>query len=430
MADALILRLGRLQQIAVRPTRAVQGYEGKALDPIAAGREQQVDAVLDGSFQRAGERLRVRVQLLRVSDGRQLWAEIFDERSADPLFLQDALAEQTAQAIVGKLAGAERQLVTRRDTENAEANRLYTEGRYHWNRRNIEGLNKSVTFFEQAIELDPNYARAYAGLADSYITIADYRALPARESYPKAKAAALKALEIDDTLAEAHTSLAMIKASYEWDWRGAEQSFRRTIELNPNYATAHQWYAEYLAGMGRHQEALAEIRRAQALDPLSLIIRSVEAWVLYYGREYDQMLAQCQRVLEMDASFGEAYVYLGLAYEQKGMFRHALDAYQKYSTLTGYNTPEATRIRASAIADSRDYWRKMVELAQPPTGSEFDAAQAWSQLRETDKALDLLEKVYANRDYYVLYLKVHPNLDPLRADPRFQNLLWRTGLAE
>lgn len=430
LTDALIQRLGRLRQLVVRPTRAVQKYEGAALDPLVAGREQQVDAVLDGSFQRAGERLRVRVQLLRVSDGRQLWEATFDERSNDPLLLQDALAEQTAQALVPQLAGAERTLVARHDTENVEASRLYAEGRYQWGKRNIEGLKNSVAHFDQAIRLDSNYALAYAALADSYITLGDYRSLPARESYPKAKAAALKALELDDTLAEAHTSLAMIKASYEWDWPGAEQSFQRAIELNPNYATARQWYGEYLAGMGRHADALAEIRRAQALDPLSLIIRSVEAWVWYYAREYDQMLAQCRRVIEMDATFGEVYAYLGLAYEQKGMFREAMDAYQKYSTLTGYNTPEATRIRAAPIADARDYWRKMVELAQPPTGSEFDAAQALSQLGETDKALDLLERVYANRDYYALYFKVHPNLDPLRHDPRFQDLLRRVGLAD
>jgi TolB-like protein/Tfp pilus assembly protein PilF len=430
LADALILRLGRLQQIVVRPTRAVQSYEGKTLDPLVAGREQQVDAVLDGSFQRDGERLRVRVRLLRVTDGRQLWAGTFDERGSDPFYLQDALAEQTAQAIVPRLAGAERELVTRHDTENIEASRLYTEGRTYWNRRNLESLKNSIFFFEQAIKLDPNYARAYAGLADSYITLSDYDGLPPGEAYPKAKEAALRALEIDDTLAEAHTSLAMIKASYEWDWAGAEQSFRQAIELNPNYATARQWYGEYLAGMGRHQDALAEIRRAQALDPLSLIVRSVEAWVCYYAREYDQMIAQCRRVIEMDATFGEAYAYLGLAYEQKGMFREAMDAYQKYSTLTGYNTPKATRLRASAIADRRDYWRKMVELAQPPTGSEFDAAQAWSQLGETDKALDSLEKVHANRDYHILYLKVHPNLDPLRQAPRFQDLLRRVGLAD
>jgi TolB-like protein/Tfp pilus assembly protein PilF len=430
LADALIQRLGRLRQLVVRPMGAVRRYEGKTLDPLAAGREQRVDAVLDGSFQRAGERLHVRVQLLRVSDGKQLWASTFDERSSDPFFLQDALAEQTAQALVPQLAGEQREIIAAHDTESIAAHRLYTEGRISWNRRNLEGLKKSIADFEQAIQLDPYYARAYAGLADSYITLSDYDALPAKEAYPKARAAALKALEVDDTLVEAHTSLAMIKASYEWDWRGADEAFQRAIQVNPNYATAHQWYSEYLAGMGRHEEALAEIRRAQELDPLSLIIRSVEAWVWYYGRDYDQMLAQCQRVIEADPSFGEAYVYLGLAYEQQARFREAMEAFQKYSTLTGYNTPEAAAIRASAISSPADYWRKMVELAKPPTGSAFDAAQAWSQLGEPEKALDQLEKAFANRDYHVMYLKVHPNLDPLRTNPRFQDLLRRTGLAE
>lgn len=430
LADALILRLGRLRQLVVRPTRAVQRYEGTTLDPLEAGRQQQVDAVLDGSFQRAGDRLLVRAQLLRVSDGQQLWSGIFEERSSDPFFLQDALAENAAQALVPKLAGEERRLLARHDTENINAYRLYIEGRAYWNRRNLDGLKKSIVYFEQALQLDPQYARAYSGMADSYITLSDYDVMPAREAYPKAQEAALKALAIDDTLVEAHTSLAMIKASYDWDWQAAEQTFRRAIELNPNYATAHQWYSEYLAGMGRRDEAIAEIRRAQALDPLSLIIRSVEAWVLYFARDYDQMLAQCQRVIEIDETFGEAYAYMGLAYEQKGRFREAMDSYQKYSTLMGNNTPAAAAIRASAIANMDDYWRKMVELAKPPTGSDFEAAQAFSRLGEADKALDLLEQVYAKRDYHVMYLKVHPNLDPLRQNPRFQNLLRRSGLAE
>jgi DNA-binding winged helix-turn-helix (wHTH) protein/TolB-like protein/Tfp pilus assembly protein PilF len=429
LADALIQQLGRLRQIVVRPTRAIQRYEGLTLDPIAAGREQQVDAVLDGSFQRAGERLHVRVQLLRTSDGKQVWARTFDEHSSDPFYLQDALAEQTAQALLPQLAGTDRVLVARHDTENIAAHHLYTEGRYYWNRRNLEGLERSITQFEKSIQLDPQYALAYAGLADAYITLSDYEAMPAKEAYPKAKAAALKALELDATLVEAHTSLAMIKASYEWDWPGADQAFKRAIELNPNYATTHQWYAEYLSGMGRHEEALAEIRRAQEIDPLSLIIRSVEAWIWYYARDYDQMIAQCQRVIEMDASFSEVYAYLGRAYEQKGMFREAMDAFQKYSTLMGYNTPEAASLRAAAILDAKDYWQKMVRLGKPPTGSEFEAAEAWSRLGESDVALDLLEQAFYKRDYHILYLKVHPNLDPLRRDARFQNLLRRTGLA-
>jgi serine/threonine-protein kinase len=430
LADALIQRLGRLRQIVVRPTRSVQGYESKTLDPVAAGREQQVDVVLDGSFQRDGERLHLRVQLLRVSDGQQLWAKAFHEQSTDPFYLQDALAEQAAQALVPQLTGAERKLVAHRDTEKVEANRLYTEGRYHWNKRNIEGIRKSVELLEQAVALDPKYARAYAALADSYITLSEYGLLPASEAFPKARDAAQKALRIDDSLGEAHTALAMIKASYDWNWKGADETFQRAIELNPNYATAHQWYSEFLAAMGRHNEALSEIRRAQQIDPLSLIIQAVEAWILYYARDYDGMLAQSQRIIERDPTFGEAYAYLGLAYEQKGMFRQAMDAFQKYSTLMGYNTPAAAAIRAKPISNTRDYWQRLAELAKPPTGSEFDGALALAQLGESDKALDLLERAYKKRDDQIMYLKVNPNLDPIRSDPRFKDLLRRVVLAE
>jgi serine/threonine protein kinase/TolB-like protein len=430
LADALILRLGRLRQIVVRPTRAVERYEGIGLDPLAAGRQQQVDVVLDGNFQRSGERLRVRARLLRTSDGQQLWAGIFDERSADPFVLQDALAEQTAQALVPQLTSANRQLVARHDSENIEASRLYSEGRYHWNKRDVEGIRKSVQLLEQALKLDSRYARAYAGLADSYITLSDYDLLPAGVAFPKAREAAQRALAIDDSLAEAHTALAMIKANYDWDWVGADQAFEKAIEINPNYATAHQWYAEFLAGMARHEKALGHIHRAEQLDPLSLIIQSVEALILIYARDYDRAIAQCQRVISRDPTFGEVYYHLGFAYEQKGMFRKAMVAHQKYITLMGYNTPTATAIRASPVLDARDYWQKMVELAKPPTGSEFNAAEAWAQLGKTDNALALLEQACAKRGYGIIYLKVNPNLDPLRADPRFQDLLRRVRLAQ
>jgi DNA-binding winged helix-turn-helix (wHTH) protein/TolB-like protein/Tfp pilus assembly protein PilF len=430
LTDALIQRLGRLRQIVVRSTRAVQIYEGKPLDPLEAGREQQVDAVLDGSFQHDGQRLRVRVELLRVSDGQQVWASTFDERSSDPFFLQDALAEQTAQTIVPELAGVERKLVARHDTENIEANRLYTEARYDWNKRNVEGIRKSVELLEQALALDPKYARAYAALADSYITLSDYALLSAGEAFPKARDAGQKALAIDDSLAEAYTALAMVKADYDWDWAGADRAFQQAIERNSHYATTHQWYAEFLTGMGRHQEAMEQIHQAQQLDPLSSIIESIEALNLNYARDYDGSIAQCKRVISRDPSFGEVYAYLGFSYEQKGMFREAMDAYQTYSTLMGYNTPAAAAIRSSPVSDARDYWEKMIELSKLPSGSQFGAAQALAQLGETDKALSRLEQACANRSYGILYLKVHPNLDPLRSTPRFKDLLRRLALAE
>ncbi len=429
LADALIQRLGRLRQLVVRPTGAVQRYEGKTLDPLVAGREQQVDAVLDGSFQRAGERLHIRMQLLRVSDGQQLWARTFDERSSDPFFLQDALAEHTAQALLPQLAGTERKLVSRHDTENVEAQRLYLEGRYYWDKRNIKGLEKSVAYFEQAIKLDPNYARAYAGLAASYSVMSDFDILPPKEAYAKAKGAALQALAIDDTLVEAHTSLAMLKATYEWDWQGAEQAFERAIELNPHYPTAHQWYGEYLAAMGRPEEALVEIRRAQELDPLSLVIRSVEAWIWYQARDNDRMLAQCEKVLEMDPNFSLAYAYLGCAYERKGMYREAMEANQKRVALMSGKDSAPTTIHPSLPLNAQEYWRKRFEVLKP-IGAAFDAAEAFAQLGQTDQAIAMLEQSYAEHTYRLIYLKVHPNLDPLRADPRFQDLLRRTGLGE
>ncbi len=429
LADALSLRLGRLRQLVVRPVSAVHGYEGKRLDPLTAGREQQVDAVLDGSIQRAGDRLRVTARLLRTGSGQQLWEDVFEERIGDPFALQDAIAEQATVALAPRLTGEERKRLARRDTENAEAYRLYLDGRYLWNRRTLEDMRRSLAYFTQAISLDPEYARAQAGLADAYITLSDYGGLPANEAYPKAKKAAQQALAIDEMLAEAHTSLAMISASYDWDWQSAEIAFKRAVDLNPHYATAHQWYAEYLAAMGRHEEALTEIHRAESLDPLSLIIQSVEGWILYYARDYDQMIAQCKRVMEKDPNFGEIYAYLARGYEQKGMFREAMDAYQKRSTLMGDNTPAATAIRSASVLSAEDYWRKMVKLEKVRlTSSTFNTAEALAQLGETEQAMDMLEQSYTERSYHMMYLKVHPNLDRLRADERFTRLLRRIKL--
>jgi DNA-binding winged helix-turn-helix (wHTH) protein/TolB-like protein/Tfp pilus assembly protein PilF len=426
LADALSLRLGRLRQLAVRPVSAMRRYEGRTLDPLVVGREQQVDAVLDGGIQRDGEWLRVTAQLLRTSDGRQIWDGVFDVRSADPFALQDSLAEQASRALAPRLGGAERIQFARRETENADAHRLYIDGRFLWNKRTLQDMRQSLDYFERSIKLDPNYARAYAGLADAYITLSDYDGLPAREAYPRAKENAQRALAIDETLAEAYATLAMISASYDWDWEGAERAFERAIKLNPYYPTAHQWYAEYLAAMGRHERSLAEIRQAESLDPLSPIIQSVEAWILYYARDYPQMIAQCKRVIGKEPNFGEIYAYLSRAYEQQGMFRDAMDAYQKRSTLIGDNTPAAMAIRAAPVLGAEDYWRKLVELEKVrSTGSAFNAAEALAQLGETDRAIDLLEQSYTERSYHMMYLKVHPNLDRLRGEERFKKLLRR-----
>ena len=432
MADALITKLSNIREINIRPTSAVRKYDAPEQDPVAAGRELRVEAVIEGSVQRVGDRIRVTVQLVSVRDGTPLWAEKFDEHFTNIFAVQDRISEQVARALTLTLSGAERELLTKHYTENSEAHQLYLKGRYFWNKRTVEGLNKGISYFNAAIEKDPSYALAYVGLADSYSLLSDYNELPPKEAYPQAKKAAEEALKRDEQLAEAHATLAFIKASYDWDWPGAEREYRRAIELNPNYETAHQWYAEYLSGMGRHEEAIAEIRRARDINLISLIINAVEVWVLYHAREYDQAIAQGQRVVEMDPHFAEVYEYLKRCYDQKGMYREAIAARQMRRKLAGLDAEETAALREAAAATSaRVYWRKRLEQELEESKQElstaFDMAEIYAQLGEKDQAFAWLERSYEERYHMMMYLQVAPNLDPLRSDPRFADLLRRVG---
>ena len=433
MADALITKLSNVRGINVRPTSAVRKYGAHDQDPAAAGRDLRVEAVVEGSVQRVGERIRVTVQLVSVRDGAPLWAEKFDEQFTDIFAVQDRISEQVARALTPSLSSAEKELLTKRYTESSEAHQLYLKGRFFWNKRTVEGLKKGIGYFNEAVEKDPSYALAYAGLADSYSLLGDYESLPPQQVYPQAKKAAERALELDEQLAEAHAALALIKAAYDWDWPGAESEYRRAIKLNPNYETAHQWYAEYLSGMGRHEEAIAEIRRAKEINPTSLIINAVEAWVLYYARDYDQAIAQAQKVVEMDPQFAEVYEYLKRCYDQKGMYREAIAARQTRRKLIGYDAEETAALReASAATSARVYWQKRleqeVEESRREPSTAFDMAEIFAQLGEKDEAFKWLERAYEERSFFMMYLKVAPNLDPLRSDPRFTDLLRRVGL--
>jgi DNA-binding winged helix-turn-helix (wHTH) protein/TolB-like protein/Tfp pilus assembly protein PilF len=430
MADALITKLSNIRAINVRPTSAVRKYDVPDQDPVAAGRELRVDAVIEGSVQRVGDRIRVTVQLVSVRDGVPLWAEKFDEQFTNIFAVQDRISEQTARALTP--GSTEQELLTKRYTESSEAHQLYLKGRYFWNKRTVEGLNKGIGYFSEAVEKDPSYALAYVGLADSYSLLGDYSGLPPKEAYPRAKRAAMRALELDERLAEAHTALAFIKATYDWDWPGAERDYRRAIELNPNYETAHQWYAEYLSGQGRHEEAIAEIRRAKEINPVSLIINAVEAWVLYHAREYDQAIAQAQKVVEMDPHFAEVYEYLKRCYDQKGMYKEAIAARQMRRKLAGYDAKETAALREAAAATSaRVYWQKRleqdVEESKRELSTGIDMAEIYAQLGEKDEAFKWLERAYEERSVMMMYLKVMPNLDPLRSDPRYADLLRRVG---
>jgi TolB-like protein/Flp pilus assembly protein TadD len=434
LADALITRLSNLRQIVVRPTSAVLKYVGPDHDPVAVGRELGVDSVLDGKIQKVDDRLRVTVQLLSVRDGAPLWAETFDEQLTSVFAVEDSISAQVTQALILTLSGEEKRQLAKHSTESGEAYQLYLKGRYFWNKRSSEGLEKAIAHFEQAIERDPNYALAYAGLADAYSVIAN-APLPQREALPKAREAALKALEIDDTLAEAHTSLAFVKFSYDWDWAGAEREFKRAHELNPNYATAHHWYAYYLIAMGRPDEALAEIRHAQALDPLSLIINTDVGDILAYARRYDEAVEQFRKTLDLDPNFTQAHFNLGLTLERMGQYEDAIAEFQKAIELSERNADMVAalghvyaivgrRAEAVAILDELNQ-RSKREYVLP-----YDRALIHLGLGQNGPALAWLQKDIDERVVWADRWTADARLDPVRSDPRFAELLRRVRLTD
>ena len=430
MADALITRLSNLQQLVVRPSSSVLRYAAADQDPLEAGRQQKVDAVLDGTIQRTAERVRVTVQLLKVQDGKQLWADKFDEEFTDIFALQDVISERVTTALAVQLTGSEQKRLTKRYTENAEAYQLYLKGRYFWNKRTAESLHKGIEYFTDAIAKDSQYALAHAGLADSYIILGNFGLLPPNEAYPKAKLAAEEALKFDPDLVEAQVSLAFVKSLFERDWPGAEAAFKRAIELNPNYGPAHQWYGVSLAGAGRLDEAVAELKRAQQVDPQSLTISAVVGWMLYLARDYDQAIDQVKTVLEMDANFALAHRYLGLIYEQKGMYAEAISEFQQAESLSGARPLDSGALAhayaiAGKSAEARQILTKVIERSPRVYFPSYDIALIYLGLGEKDLAFDWLEKAFQERSPWLIHLNVDPRFDPVRSDPRFRELVRR-----
>jgi DNA-binding winged helix-turn-helix (wHTH) protein/TolB-like protein len=431
MADTLIGRLSHLRKVAVRPTSAIRRYSAADHDALAAGREQLVDAVLEGSIQRSGERIRLAVQLVSVRDGAPIWSYRCDELSKDLFTVQDSISERVAEALTLRLTGEERKQLTKHYTEDPEAYHLYIKGRYFWNKRTGEGFKKALDYFHQAISRDANYALAYVGVADSYTMLADYDWIAPAEASAQAKAAATQALEIDEQLAEAHASLADIKRFFDWDWAVAERQYRRAIELNPNYSTAHQWYGEFLSAMGRPEEAIREMQQARELDPLSTVVQSAAAWVYFFARQHEQAIEQCEKVIEMDKGFSEVYSQLRRAYEAKGMYREALEADSRLRK--SRNSRAAERVESRSLSNAKSYWQRILELSrqdlQNKEAVEVRLAEAYAQLGDKDKAIGMLERAYEKHSFWMPFLKVHPHLESLHSDPRFQDLLRRIGLS-
>jgi DNA-binding winged helix-turn-helix (wHTH) protein/TolB-like protein/Tfp pilus assembly protein PilF len=433
MCDALITRLGSLNQLVVRPTSSVVIYNKLGQDPLVAGRELGVDALLDGYVQRSGERIRVTAQLLSVSDGKHLWSSQFNENFTDIFAVEDSISRQMVEALLLKLSGEEQRRVTRHYTENVEAYELYLKGRYFQDKRTPEGLSKSIEYFKQAAEKDPNYALAFAGLADSDVALAVRADMRPQDSYQRAKTAAMRALEIDDTLAEAHTSLGNVRYWYDWDWSGAETEFKRAIELSPKYPTSHQIYASYLMTMGRHQEAISEVKQAQGLEPLSLPINLQEARILYFARGYDEAIEQCRKTLEIDPSYGVAHLFLGRSYKEKRMYQEAIAELQKAKDLLGDRGEILSLIGYTyAVSGRRVEAQKVLQelqrLLKQRYISPYHLAMVYAGLGEQDKTFYCLEKAYEDREGRMTILRLAPEFDRLRSDSRYANLVRRIGL--
>jgi TolB-like protein/Flp pilus assembly protein TadD len=433
ITESIINSLSQLPQLRVMARSTVFRYKGQAVDPQDVGNRLGVRAVLTGRVLHIADRLIVKTELVYVTDGSQLWGEQYNRHLSDIVSVQEEISKEISEKLRLRLSDKQKRRLTKRHTQNTEAYHLYLKGRYHWNKRTDTGLTKSIQFLLEAVAQDPNYALAYAGLADSYNILGYYGYLSPREAFSKAKVAAVKALEIDDGLAEAHNSLAFVRLLYDWDWQDAERQFKRALKLNPGYATAHHWYAEYLAAMGRPEEALAEMQCALELDPLSLIINTLVGWVYYRARNYDQAIIELQKTLDMDPNFVPAHLFLGWTYQQKGLYKEAIAQFKKAQEFSESGAVVLAGLgHVYAISGQSSKARKVLaelkQLSRNRFVSPYDIALIYVGLGEKEKAFEWLEKAYESRSEMLVWSKIDPMLDALRTDSRFVNLMERIGL--
>ena len=433
IADTLITKLSNIRNLTVRPVTAVRKYSGLEQDAVLAGREQRVDAVLDGSIQKVGEKVRVTVRLISMVDGTTLWTSQFDEKFTDIFAVQDSISQRVAETLAIRLSREERRLLTKHYTENTEAYQLYLKGRYYWSKRTTEGIKKGIEYFQQAIEKDPGHALAYADLAQAYKASSYYGIFPPSEAHPRSKEAVRKALGIDKTLAEAHMVLASILESSDWNWQAAEEEFKLAIELKPNDATAHHWYGLFLERRGRLEEATVEMAQALELDPVSLIINKNVGDPFYYMRQYDEAIEQYRKTLELDPSFFLARLWLGKSYEQKGMYKEAITEFQNARSSDDNPAILGALGHVYAVAGNRGEAEKIIKELKGLSEryvAPYHIAIIYAGLQKKDEAFEWLEEAYQGRDEWLLYLKIDPRLDSLRSDARFSNLLGLAGLPQ
>lgn len=433
MTEALITSLAKIKALRVISRTSAMQYKGarKSLPQIA--RELNVDAVIEGSVLRSGKRVRIAAQLIHAATDQHLWAESYERDFRDILSLQSEIARQIANEVRIVLTPEERARLGSARPVNPEAHELYLKARYYWNKRTEESVKKARSYFHRAIDNDPTYAQGYAGLADCYNILGYYNALPPIEAYPKGKAAALKALELDNSLAEPHATLGVVKRDFEWDWPGAEEEFQRAIELNPGCVEAHHWRSTLLSMLGRHEEALHEKKKALAIDPLSVAIRTDLARMFYFSRDYDQSLEQYRAALDMDPNFGWAHLWLAQVYEQKGLFEQAISELETGTRLSCDSTFALGKLgHGYAMAGRCDEAHAVLDqlntLSSRRYVSPYDVAMVHVALQEHDRAFAWLQRAFEQRSLWLGYLNVEPQVDPLRPDRRFQELLRRIGL--
>ncbi len=443
IAESLINSLSQVPNLAVMSRNSVFRYKGRETDAQAAGRTLKVQAVLTGRVVQRGDGLSISVELIEVRNNRHLWGEQYNRKLTDILAVQEEISTEISEKLRFKLTGEEKNRLTKRYTQNTEAYQLYLRGRYHWNKKTPEGFNKGIEYFQKAIEADPNYAPAYAGLAALYNNLANYNfaLVPPREGWAKAKAAAGKALQVDDTLAAAHASLALVAYQWEWDWSNAEKEFKRALDLDPSSSSTYEpspsstyhWYSHYLMTMGRTQESFRAGRRALELDPLDLANNAHQGWHFLWTRQYDRAIEPLQKTIEMDPSFPVGQWYLGLAYEQKGAFQDAIAQFQNCVRITGGRPAMAALLgHALAVANRRSeaqaILQQLIALSKQRYVPPYPIAAIYAGLGQKEEAFAWLERAYDERDSWMDYLRLDPRLDGLRSDPRFADLLRRMNL--
>ncbi|PYJ20852.1 MAG: hypothetical protein DME99_09080 [Verrucomicrobia bacterium] len=429
--DEILARLAKIADLKVISRTSTQRYRSSPDDLPQIAKRLGVSSILEGSVQKTADRVRVTVQLINAVSDAHLWAETYDRNLTDVFAAESDIAKMIADTLRAKLTGPEQQAIAVRPTENAEAHQLYLRGRYFWNKRTGADLKKAIGYFNQATDKDPNYALAYAGLADAYVLLSAYAEASPKDSLPQAKAAATKALELDSTLGEAHTTLGNALVAYDLNFAEANREFRRAIELNPNYATAHQWYGETgLVPLGQFEQAIAEVKRALELDPLSLVINADVGTVLTSARRYDEAIEQLRKTVEMDPGFYYAHWTLGDALELKGLNEEAIAEYKEAIALNDDPLPRALlghlyakigrKNEALAILQQL---RELRESSKQRYVSPYNLALIHIGLGQKDEAIQLLEETYEERDGYdIAFIKVEPLLDPLRGDSRFEAL--------